>query len=394
MSMRNAITSATVVGIGLLSQARFCAAKPAYLSLLTAPDGQPAILAHMDIAINPKGTTAQQVLAASARDRNKTAHPEWIAAKACQMLWEGRGNDARRFFGDTKAATALWMVYFGSAQYYKVCTTRLAYMGIPWEIKAGPLVDIGWLVAPRPDQWTTGINAQMKTLTPWWGIGTTLPLILRRNGGIFKIQGGSIFIPGHNIFDGIALGLSFGRARPLSGRPPSLRHYIMVPFHATGEGDRLARKGESVDFQVFFRLRPVPKDLLSEVRAFQRAVRHSDRPKVRIDGTPRGKAYAKADPFGPKTTVFLEHGHEIKPLWFIAGRGVDYALFSGKHRGEAQLWIMKLRRTSGGFRSYGFAPGINRNICTDGLFGTESSVTQIDRFLAKKRVEKKMDRKR
>lgn len=402
MSLKSAIICSTTLGLCLFSQARFCAAKPvalpqpkpAYFPLLLGPGGHPAILAHMDIAINPKGTTIQQVLSAYAGVHNKAAHPEWLAAKACQMLLEGRGKYARGFFGNTKAATALWKLYFASALSYKVYTTQVAYMGVPWEIKASPLVDVGWLVAPRAGQWTTGLMAQWKMLAPWWGVGSTVPLIFRRSRGRFKIQGGSIFIPGDEVFDGIALGLSFGEARPPTGQVLSLRNYIGVPFHVTQKSDQIATKGESVDFQIFFRLRPVPGTLLSEVRILRRAIQHPKKAATPAGGISKGQGVSKPDPFGPKTTDFLEQGRNIKPLWIIGAQSVNYALFSGEHHGKNQLWIMKLRRASTGFESYGFKAGLNRNICTDGLFGIDSSVTHIDRFLAKKQAGRQMDGKK
>ena len=380
-----------------LSQTRANAAQPVlpkpalqYFSLLSGPRGKPAMLANMAVALNPRGTTLGNVLAAAVGTRNKAAKPEWVTAQVCQFLQAGKGMATRPFFAETPSSTELWRTQFATPHSLlaRLVANDARQSLIPWEIQAGPLACVGWLL-PAPEQRPGSPHARPASgVNPWEVDGTLFSFNLRRRGGRFFILGYQDIPPG-DPFAAVCLGVTSGGVSLPIRRNISLARYIRVAYRATAKGCLLAKYGHRVSFSLFFLLRRVPKTLWSEVKEF----RNGNWPPKNAESSSEKAEGAvmkpKAAPFDLATTYFLKQAQDLKPVWFIAGRGVYFALFSGEYLGKRHLWLMKLRKSGDGFRWYGFTQGLAKHACPDGLLGSDSAVTPTDIFLAKEYLKSK-----
>ena len=161
MVLRKVSVCVLVLAAFAALSAKFCMAapvklpkpEPVYFPLLTGLHGKSAILARMDLAVNPKGTTAEQVLAAYVGVRNGTAHPRWITAQVCHLVRVGSGAAAKPLFARTPTAVEFWREQFsGPASLMGSLLSRggNASFRFPWELRAGPLAGCGWLLVPQP----------------------------------------------------------------------------------------------------------------------------------------------------------------------------------------------------------------------------------------------------
>ncbi len=355
-----------------------------YFSLLAGIPGRPAILANMAVALNPVDTPLKNVLAADAGTRSDAARAEWVTARVCQLLGAANGAAAEPFFAETPSATELWRKQFATPHSLlaRLVANDAGQSRIPWEIRAGPLACVGWLL-PTPKRKSGPHHATPRGgANPWEVGGAVFSFNLRLRRGRFRVLGYQN-IPLGDPFAAVCWGItSGGVSLPLRGNV-SLAGYTRVAYRATTRGCLLAKHGQKADFSLFFLLRPVPKALLSEVREFRKG---NWPPKRAIAPTGRAKGAAgkpKAAPFDLATTYFLKRARGLKPVWFIAGRSAYYALFSGEYLGKHRLWLMKLRRSADGFRRYGFTQGPLKHACPDGLLGSDSAVTPTDAFLAR-----------
>ena len=355
-----------------------------YFSLLPGIRGRPAILANMAVALNPVDTTLKNVLAAAASTRNNAARPEWVTARVCQLLEAAKGAAAGPFFAETPSATELWRTQFATPHSLlaRLVANEAGQSRIPWEIRAGPLACVGWLL-PAPKRKSDAHHARPRGgVNPWEVGGTVFSFNLRLRKRRFRVLGYQD-IPLGDPFAAVCWGITSGGVSLPLRRNVSLAGYTRVAYRATTKGCLLAKHGQKADFSLFFLLGPVPKALLSEVREFRKG---NWPPKTARSPTGKAKGAAakpKAPPFDLATTYFLKRARELKPVWFIAGRSVYYALFSGEYLGKHRLWLMKLRKSADGFRRYDFTQGLLKHACPDGLLGSDSAVTPTDAFLAR-----------
>lgn len=394
MILKRSIVCIVIASLCFLSQARPDTAlhillprpKLKYFSLLSGLRGKPAILARMAVALNPRGTTLGDVLAAAAG----AAQPEWVTARVCHLLRTGRGAAARPFFADTPSSKELWQAQFATPRSLlaKLVANETRQSRIPWEIQAGPLACVGWLLPEPRRKIGTSHAPSSNGVNPWGSGGTLFSFNLLRQGGRFRILGYQD-LPIGDPFAAVCMGVTSGGVSLPIRRNIPLEHYMRIAYRTSAKGCRLAKQGKQTDFSLFFRLRRVPKTLLSEVKEFRHGnwpPKSAKSPSGKVEGT---AAKPKADPFDLATTYFLKRAQGLKPVWFIAGRGVYYALFSGEYLGKHHLWLMKLRKSADGFRWYGFTQGLAKHACPDGLLGSDSTVTPTDIFLAKEYLKSK-----
>lgn len=369
--------------------------QPMYFSLLAGPHGKPALLIHADIALSPGATSVDQMLASYAAAHHKGGHPRWIAAQVSHLLKIGRGAETKPLFARTPTAASEWRFQFSTPKsiFGALTVEERANFRIPWEIKAGPLAGCGWLLLPTPG------DGRRKRLAGFlggtWGAGAeSFAFAMRRHAGTFHILGYGD-LARNDPFAAVIAGFCTTHAAPPCSQPYCvIGDYARVGYRATRKGCLLAQKGEKADFSLFFRLRPVPKALLTEIREFRNGTWPPKRAILPTGNAERTATKPKADPFDLATTYFLKRVRGLKPVWFIAGRSVYYALFSGEYLGKHSLWLMKLRKSTDGFEWYGLTQGLLKHACPDGLLGSDSAITPTDAFLAKKFLKAKASDKR
>ena len=356
MVLRKVSVCVLVLAAFAALSAKFCMAapvklpkpEPVYFPLLTGLHGKSAILARMDLAVNPKGTTAEQVLAAYVGVRNGTAHPRWITAQVCHLVRVGSGAAAKPLFARTPTAVEFWREQFsGPASLMGSLLSRggNASFRFPWELRAGPLAGCGWLLVPQPGGGGSMgrlLGPLLQNPSPWGPVAGSFCFIFRRDGGRFRVLGYND-LPRNDPFWAVCQRVATAGARDALPRVRAsfLKGYVRADFRAARGGCELAKKGQRSQFSLFFRLRSAPKALLSAVRDFLRASRSGN-----------GKVKVFTDLFGPATSDFLKSAKGIRLVWTIQGRRVCYVLFSGLHRGTRQFWIAKILRTPRGNTVY------------------------------------------